>query len=114
MAKNTFKEIKKALPNLKSEKVKDISDELDRILAIKRIFQSEDGKELIRELRDTCSTILRKLIIAYKNTPDLPTLMGLIASLDSNYMLLTKVQDISMEQELREQLDEAVIESRGE
>jgi hypothetical protein len=37
--------------------------------------------------------------------------MGLLAALDGQYSLLAKVQDISIEQELREQLDEAVKEA---
>ena len=109
--KKTFNEIKDALPNLKSQKVEDYSDELDRILAIKRIFTSEDGKQLISELRDTCSTTLRKLIVLYKSNPDLPTILGLIATLDGHYTILSKIQDISIEEELREQLDEAVKEA---
>lgn len=111
MAKKTIKEIKEALPNIESSKVEDYANALDKILAIKRIFQSEDGRELISELRDTCLTTLRKLLVEYKKNPDLPSLVSMIATLDSNYALLSKIQDISLEKELREQLDEAVKEA---
>lgn len=114
MVKKILNEINSALPNLKSEKVSDIANELDRVLAIKRIFTSEDGKELVKELRDSCSITIMKLIHTYKNSPDLSTLMGLCAVLDSNYTMLTKVRDVSMEDELREQLDEAVLEATRE
>lgn len=107
----TYKEIKKALPDLESNKVADISNELDRILAIKTLFQSEGGKELINVLRTNCSTTLRKLILKSKDNPDLPTLLGLIAAYSANIDLLSTVQDISIEEELRLQLDEAVREA---
>ena len=113
MSKKTLNEINKALPNLKSEKVSDVAEELDRILAIKRIFQSEDGKELITELRNSTIDTIKKLIVSYK-TPDLSILMGLCAVLDGNFSMLMKIRDISMEKELRDMLDEAVIEASRE
>lgn len=112
--KRTYKEIKKALPEIESEKVEVLSDELDRILAIKNLFQSEGGKELISLLRNNCSTALRKLVIAAKNNPNLPDLLGLISSYSANMDLLSSVQDISIEEELRLQLDEAVKEAYRE
>lgn len=114
MARKTLNQIKIALPNLKSEKVSDIADELDRVLVIKRIFESEDGKELIKELRESALDTIKKLIIAYKNTPDLSTLMGLCAILDSNFSMIMKMRDVSMEKELRDMLDSAVIEASRE
>ncbi len=114
MKKQTLKEIKSALPNLKSQKVEDIANEVDRVLALKRIFTSEDGKELIAELRDSSITAIKKLINAYKNSPDLSLLMGLCAVLDSNFSMLMKMKDISLENELRDMLDEAVIEASRE
>jgi hypothetical protein len=111
MAKKTIKEIKSALPGLDSSKVEAYADELDRILAIKRIFQSEDGRVLVNELRDNCSITIKKLLVIYKKNPELPELLGLLAILDSNYLLLSKIQDISLEKEIREQLDEAVKEA---
>lgn len=107
----TFKEIKKALPALESTKVEDIANELDKILAIKTLFQSEGGKVLIDLLRSNCSIVLRKLMLKAKDEPDLPTLLGLIASYSANIDLLSSVQDISIEEELRRQLDEAVKEA---
>jgi hypothetical protein len=107
----TLKEIQSALPDLHSEKVKDISDELDRILAIKKLFNSEGGKELITVLRNNCTITLRKLIIKAKENPDLPSLLGLIAMYSANIDLLSTIQDISIEEELRKQLDEAVQEA---
>ncbi len=111
MQKKTISEIKKALPGIESTKVEDISNELDRILAIKTLFQSDGGKELINVLRNNCSIVLRKLILKAKENPDLPTLLGLIASYSANIDLLATVQDISLEEELRQQLDEAVKEA---
>lgn len=107
----TFKEIKEALPDIEAQKVRDLSEELDRILAIKQLFTSEGGKVLIDVLRNNCSNTLRKLILAAKDKPDLPTLLGLIAMYSANIDLLSTVQDISIEEELREQLDSAVKEA---
>jgi len=106
----TLKEIKKALPELESDKVKDISIELDRILSIKNLFASDGGKELIGVLRNNCSIALRKAIIAAKNGDD-KLLSANILDYSANMDLLATVQDISMEDELRLQLDEAVTEA---
>lgn len=114
MKKGTFNEIKKSLPTIDSEKVVDYADALDRVLVLKRIFSSKDGKELVIELRENSITAIRQLIIAYKSNPDLATLMGLCATLDSNFSFLMKIQDISLEKELRDSLDEAVKEAYRE
>lgn len=104
----TYKDIKKALPDLESEKVKDLSDELDRILAIKTLFQSEGGKVLITVLRNNCGVAMRKAVLAAKKGENtVPFLLDYSANVD----LLSTVQDISFEEELREQLDEAVKEA---
>lgn len=108
--KKTYREIKKALPNLESNKVEEIADELDKILEIKALFQSDGGKQLITLLRNNCSVALRKSIVAAKNA-DKELLMASILDYSSNMDLLSTVQDISIEEELRKQLDEAVIEA---
>jgi hypothetical protein len=107
----TAKEIKDSLPGINSEHVEVLSDELDRILALKTLFRSEGGKVLIDGLRSTCAVTLRKLIIKAKDNPDLPSLLGLISVYSANAELLAQVQDISMEKEIRMQLDEAVKEA---
>lgn len=112
MAK-TYQEIKKSLPSIKSQKVEDMSDELDRILAIKTLFQSEGGKELITVLRNNCAKALRIAIIAAKNG-DNQKLTSTILDYSANIDLLATVQDISMEEEIRNQLDESVKEAFGE
>lgn len=104
----TYKDIKKALPDIEGEKVKVLSDELDRILAIKTLFQSEGGKELITVLRNACAVTLRKAILAAKcGDSTVSFLLDYSAHMD----LLSTVQDISIEEELRLQLDEAVKEA---
>lgn len=107
----TLKEIKGSLPNIDSEKVEIYSDELDRILALKTLFQSEGGKELIKVLRNNCAVTLQKLIVKSKDSPDLQSLLGLISSYSANIDLLSQIQDIKMEEEIRTQLDEAVKEA---
>lgn len=106
----TIKEIEKALPGIKSEKVSDIADTLDRILAIKRLFQSDDGKELLSSLKDSASISLRKAILAAKRG-ETNELMAHILDYSAISELMSRVQDISLEKELREQLDEAVKEA---
>lgn len=108
--KKTLNEIKSALPDLKSEKVEDYANELDRILAIKRVFQSEDGKEVLNVLKDNCSIALRKAVISARKG-DKDTLLALILDYAANIDLISQVKDISMEKQLREDLDEAVKEA---
>ncbi len=111
--KRTIKEIKEAIPDLNSEKVEVISDTLDSILALKKLWKSEGGQELINVLRNNCFVALRKLITAAKNNPTLESLLSPTFEYSSNMDLLSTIQDISTEKELREQLDEAVKEAMG-
>lgn len=105
---NTIKEIKKALPDINSEKVDILAEKLDNIKAIKGLFQSEGGKVLIREMRSGCSTAIRKAVIAAKAGEDpTPFILDYGARID----LLSNLQDISMEKEIQQQLDEAVKEA---
>ncbi len=110
MQKKTYKEIQEALPNLANEKVETMSDELDRILAIKTLFQSEGGKELITVLRNNCAISLRKAIINAKKG-EAHELIAAVLDYSANVDLLATCQDISMEEEVRTQLDEAVKEA---
>lgn len=107
---NTYQEIQKALPDLENEKVMVLSDELDKVLAVKRLFQSQDGSQLLNLLRNNCSIALRKAIIAAKNG-DEKLLTATILDYSANIDLLSTVQDISTEEEIRKQLDEAVKEA---
>lgn len=107
---NTLIEIEKALPGIKSDKVEVLSEELERILSIKKLFQSDGGKELINLMRSNCSTSIRKAVIAAKASKEREAVIFLLeysASMD----ILSSVQDISLEAELRAQLDEAVKEA---
>lgn len=106
--RNTKKEIKKSLPGIDSERVDIIADELDRVLSIKEVFTSPGGKELIKVLRGNCYRALNNLIAVSKKEPDLPTLLGIISTYSANIDLLSQLQEIKSEDELREQLDEAV------
>ena len=109
--KKTLREIKSGLPELNSEKVEIISDELDRVLSLKLLFTSEGGLELIKVLRNNCAVALNKLVAKSKDNPDLPSLLGLISSYSANVDLLGQLRDVSSEEELRDQLDEAVREA---
>lgn len=109
--KKTIREIKKGIPEIESQKVEDIAETLDSILATKRIFTSEDGKVLLKVLRNNCASYLTQLIMKSKDNPDLSSLLGLIAAYSANLDLLAQMQDIKMEEELRNQLDEAVREA---
>lgn len=110
MSKKTIREIKTALPGIESEKVDVLADELDNILALKELFTSDGGKVLINRLRDNCSVALRKAIVAAKSG-DTDKLIPFILDYSANINLLSSIQDISMEKEIREQLDEAVKEA---
>lgn len=108
--KKTFQEIQEAIPNLASEKIETMSDELDRILAIKTLFLSEGGKQLITVLRNNCSVALRRAIVNAKKGES-QELIATILDYSANIDLLSTCQDISMEEEIRSQLEEAVKEA---
>ena len=108
--KKTIKEIKQALPGIDSEKVTVLSDELDKILALKRLFESDGGKVMLEYIKKNCSIALRKSIIAAKNG-DKELLMANVLDYSANIDLLSTLQDISLEEEIRGQLDEAVREA---
>lgn len=107
-----IKEIKTALPNLKSKKVEEISEELDNILAIKKLFTSDGGKILLGVLKNNCSLALRKAVISAKKA-DKEELVSNVLEYSANLDLLSTLQDISLEEELRNQLDDAVLEALG-
>lgn len=108
--KKTYREIKKSLPGIESEKIEALSDELDRVLALKTLTESEGGKELIKIIRANCFVQLRKLVVQAKTNPTLEQLLSTIAMYSANMDLLSELQDITLEEELRTQLDEAVKE----
>ncbi len=111
MKKSTYEEIQEAIPDLKNEKISTYSDELDRILSLKKLFSSKDGKELIKVLRDNCSSTLNRLVVVAKENPTLPLLLTHIFRYSENINLLAQLQDIKAEDEIRDQLDEAVKEA---
>ena len=109
--KNTIRDIKKVIPNLQSEKVEVLADELDRIQALKTLFRSDGGQQLIGVLKRNCAAALRKLYSAMDDKPTLEILMGLIARYTANLDLLAELQDVTIEDEIQTQLDEAVKEA---
>lgn len=113
MIGETYKEIKDAIPELDNEKTKVISDELDKVLALKRLWKSADGEQLLTVLRNNCSISLRKLVMIAKTDPKIENLLSVIFEYSSNMDLLATIQDISTEEELRTQLDDAVKEAIG-
>lgn len=112
--KRTLKDIKTSIPTMpESEKVEVLADELDRILAIKRLFNSRDGQELLEELKAGCASSLVKLVQTARTNPDLSLLLALIFDYAAKIDLLSTVQDIGSEKEIRDQLDAAVLEVMG-
>lgn len=93
------------------EKISDISTELERILAIKKLFKSSGGEQLITLLRNNCAANMRKLVTLAKEKPELNTLLSVIFDFSSNLDLLMTLGDLNLEEELRTQLDEAVKEA---
>ena len=111
MPKKTIKQIKAELPQLNSEKVEVLADELDRIEALKTLFRSDGGKELLAVLKNNCSSTLHKLYSSLDDAPSLDKLISLISRYKANIDLLAELQDIKMETEINNQLDEAVKEA---
>lgn len=91
-------------------KKEDISDELEKVLALKKLFKSEGGRLLITTLRNNCTKNLRSLVTTAKEKPELNSLLTLIFEFSSNLDLLMTLGDLSLEEELRTQLDEAIKE----
>lgn len=63
---------------------------------------------LITFLRNNCASNLRKLVATAKEKPELSSLLTIIFEYSSNMDLLQTLGDLSLEEELREQLDQAV------
>ncbi len=101
--KKTAKEIE-AVTGIATEKVEILADELDRIQDLKAMFRSDAGQSLIKTLVANCNTALRQLYEAKDVT-------NALASYRANIDLLSELQDISAEEEIARQLDEAVKEA---
>lgn len=95
----------------KTQKVQDISDELERILAIKELFKSKGGEQLLTLLRNNCASNLRKLVTIAKEKPELDMLLSTVFEYSANLDLLSTLGDLSLEDELRVQLDDAIKEA---
>lgn len=98
----------------KKQKIKDVSDALENILTLKRIWTSKDGKTLQIVLKNNCVQSLKKLVTSAREKPDLNTLLAIIFDYSANLDLLMTLGDLSLEEELRNQLDEAITEAIGE
>ena len=107
----TLRDIKKAAPDIKSEKVDVLADELDRIQALKNLFRSDGGVQLLNVLRRNCAASLLKLYGAMDDKPTLEALMGIVACYRANLDLLAELQDVTTEEEIQTQLEEAVKEA---
>lgn len=104
----TIDEIKDVMPDINSERVEDLSNELDRVLELKTLFNSKGGKQLITLLKNNCAVSLRKLVKLAREKPEIDSLLSVIFEYSANLDLLATLGDLSLEEELRKQLDEAV------
>lgn len=111
MSKITKGKKTKVSTDSKKQKVNDITDVLESILAVKRVFKSKDGEQFITLLRNNCADSLRKLIVTAREKPELNSLLSIIFDYSANMDLLLTLGDIKLEEELREQLDEAIREA---
>lgn len=104
--KQTAKQIKE-FTGLEGEKVEILADELDRIQELKVLWKSDAGKALLARLVTNCEAALTGLY----GESDLTRISTLVASYKANIDLLGELQDISAEDEISRQLDEAVKEA---
>ena len=107
---NTKNDIKNQT-GISTEKVDVLADELDRIQALKTMLRSDAGKVFIARLSSNCATALTSLYRVIEDKPTLEQIMGIVASYKANIDLLSELQDISFEEEIQRQLDEAVKEA---
>ena len=106
--KQTAKDIK-AATGIATEKVEILADELDRINALKTLFRSDAGKIMVERLVSNCARSLRTMYNA--SEPTIELLLTNLASYKANIDLLAEFQDITAEEEIARQLDEAVKEA---
>lgn len=104
--KKTANDIKTAT-GVMSENVEVLADELDRIQDLKAMFKSDAGKSLIKRLVANCEASLTALY----NIKDASLVFPLLERYRANLDLLAELQDISAEEEIARQLDEAVKEA---
>ena len=102
----TAKEIK-AVTGIATEKVEVLADELDRIQELKAMFRSDAGKALLTRLVANCEAALVGLYA--ESDPIIQSKH--LAAYRANIDLLAELQDISAEEEISRQLDEAVKEA---
>lgn len=99
---------------MKKNKVLEIEEDLNKILELKGLFQSKGGEQLILLLRNNCAEAIGGLLNEVNGTPNLDRLVSLVHKYSANISLLSAMQDISLETEIRNQLDQAIQEMKNE
>ena len=99
---------------MKKNKVLEIEEDLNKILELKGLFQSKGGEQLILLLRNNCAEAIGGLLNEVNGTPNLDRLVSLVHKHSANISLLSAMQDISLETEIRNQLDQAIQEMKNE
>jgi uncharacterized protein YerC len=106
--KRTAKEIKNQT-GISTETVEILADELDRIQDLKILFKSDGGKAMLDRLVSNCASALNKMYSA--ENPTLDFLLAHLAKYKANIDLLAEFQDIAAEEEISNQLEQAVKEA---
>ncbi len=96
---SNLEQIKEAAPEaLHSENVKIMAGELDKLQDLQSVISTPSGQDLVRQLRDDCSNMIRDIIRDVKD----PLVFRLEAHLN---LLTTLVSTDKRAEELQEALD---------
>lgn len=99
-------EIKKEL-GLENEKINDYSDELDRIRSLRKIYNSKEGKELLKILIDSNKVLLSKALSSLDNEKEV---MLCMYQYKANMRLISGLEDLTEEESIQKELEETVKE----
>lgn len=96
------------------DKIKEIENDLNNILDLKNLFLSKGGEQLVTVLRNNCAQAIYGIVAEAEGTPNSERIISLAHKYSANLSLLASFQDIALENEIRNQLDQAIQEMKSE
>ena len=99
---------------MSKNKVLEIEQDLNNILELKALFLSKGGEQLILILRNNCADALMALVKEAESTPNYDRMVSMLHKYSANLSMLTAMQDITLEEEIRSQLDQAIQEMKNQ
>lgn len=100
----------KGLPETNDEGIEQLANTLDSIRDLKSVWKSKGGEALLGVLKGNCASSLAKIVACAKGKPTLDDLLACVHEYNANLSLLATLQDVSIENEIQNQLDESIKE----